>query len=75
MAPKIPGVWGQSHHIASGVGENPAKPPSRSKEMSFLVLCGHTYGGGEIRVLEKLRVVVVPATYRTPEIQRIIEVI
>jgi predicted MPP superfamily phosphohydrolase len=40
----------------------------------ILVLCGHTHGGGEIQVLENLRVVTGPAEYGEPEIQRIIDV-
>ena len=40
----------------------------------ILVLCGHTHGGGEIQVLENLRVVTGPAEYGKPEIQRIIDV-
>jgi predicted MPP superfamily phosphohydrolase len=41
----------------------------------ILVLCGHTHGGGEIRVLENLRVVTGPAEYVKPHIQPIIEVV
>ena len=40
----------------------------------ILVLCGHTHDGGELQVLENLRVVTGPAEYGKPEIQRIIEV-
>ncbi len=40
----------------------------------YLVLCGHTHGGGEVQVLENLRVVTGPADYGKPEIQRIIDV-
>jgi predicted MPP superfamily phosphohydrolase len=40
----------------------------------LLVLCGHTHGGGELQVLENLRVVTGPAEYGKPVIQRIIEV-
>ena len=43
--------------------------------MSFLVLCGHTYGGGEIQVADNLRVPTGLAEYGKPEVQRIIEVI
>ena len=39
-----------------------------------LVLCGHTHGGGELQVLDNLRVVTGPAEYGRPEIQRIIDV-
>jgi predicted MPP superfamily phosphohydrolase len=40
----------------------------------MLVLCGHTHGGGEVQVLENLRVVTGPAEYGKPEIQQIIKV-
>ena len=40
----------------------------------FLVLCGHTHGGGEVQVLANLRVVTGPAEYGHPEIQRILEI-
>ncbi len=39
----------------------------------LLVLCGHTHGGGEVRVLENLRVLTGPAEYGKPEIQQIID--
>jgi hypothetical protein len=38
------------------------------------VLCGHTHSGGEVHVVENLRVVTGPAEYGKPEIQRVIEV-
>jgi len=37
-------------------------------------LCGHTHDGGEVQVLENLRVVTGPAENGNPEIQRVIEV-
>jgi predicted phosphohydrolase len=40
----------------------------------ILVLCGHTHGGGELQVLENLRVVTGPAEYGHPGIQQILEV-
>jgi len=40
----------------------------------LLVLCGHTHGGGEIQVLENLRVMTGPAEYGRPEIQRVLEI-
>jgi 3',5'-cyclic AMP phosphodiesterase CpdA len=40
----------------------------------ILVLCGHTHGGGDVQVLENLRVLTGPAEYGKPEIQRIIQV-
>jgi hypothetical protein len=43
-------------------------------DCQFLVLCGHTHGGGELQVLENLRVVTGPAEYGKPRIQQIITV-
>jgi len=43
-------------------------------QCDLLVLCGHTHGGGEVQVLENLRVVTGPEEYGKPEIQRIIDV-
>lgn len=40
----------------------------------LLVLCGHTHGGGELQVLENLRVVTGPAEYGKPRIERVIDV-
>jgi hypothetical protein len=40
----------------------------------IVVLCGHTHGGGEVQVLENLRVVTGPAEYGRPEIQQVIDV-
>ena len=34
MAPKIPGVWGQRHHIAGGMGDNPGKLRRGAKKWS-----------------------------------------
>jgi len=39
----------------------------------ILVLCGHTHGGGEVQVLENLRVLTGPAENGKPRIQPIIE--
>lgn len=39
----------------------------------ILVLCGHTHGGGEVQVLENIRVVTGPAENGKPRIQPIIE--
>lgn len=40
----------------------------------ILVLCGHTHGGGDLQVLDNLRVVTGPAEYGRPEIQQITDV-
>ncbi len=40
----------------------------------ILVLCGHTHGGGEIQVLENLRVMTGQAEYGKPRIEAILPV-
>jgi 3',5'-cyclic-AMP phosphodiesterase len=40
----------------------------------ILVLCGHTHGGGELQVLENLRVLTGPAEYGKPEIEQVLQV-
>jgi predicted MPP superfamily phosphohydrolase len=40
----------------------------------ILVLCGHTHGGGEVQLLENLRVVTGPAEYGKPKIQPVLQV-
>lgn len=37
------------------------------------VLCGHTHGGGEVQMLENLRVLTGPAMYREPVVQQVLE--
>jgi hypothetical protein len=49
---------------------------ARSQPSSqFLVLCGHTHGGGELHLLENLHVFTGPAEYGHPQIQRVLEVV
>ena len=43
-------------------------------DCKFVVLCGHTHGGGEVQVLENLRVLTGPADYGKPRIQQVIDV-
>ena len=40
----------------------------------LLVLCGHTHGGGELQVLENLRVLTGPAEYGHPRIEKVFTV-
>jgi 3',5'-cyclic-AMP phosphodiesterase len=46
-----------------------ANPQSR-----LLVLCGHTHGNGETRILDNLQVLTGGAEYGRPEIQRVLDV-
>ena len=38
------------------------------------VLCGHTHSGGEVNILENLRVLTAPARYEEPQIQQVFNV-
>ena len=57
------------------VGESLLEAARSYPGRQILVLCGHTHDGGELEVLENLRVVTGPAEYGKPEIQQIIEVV
>ena len=43
------------------------------RQSKLTVLCGHTRGGGEIQVLDNLRVLTVEGRYRQPPLDRILE--
>jgi len=43
-------------------------------QSTLLVLCGHTHGGGELQVLDNLRVLTGETQYGHPKIQRILEI-
>ena len=43
-------------------------------DCQVLVLCGHTHGGGEVQLLENLRVVTGPAEYGHPKIETVFSV-
>ena len=40
----------------------------------LLVLCGHTHGGGEIAVLDNLRVLTGEAEYGRPTMSRLLDI-
>lgn len=42
-------------------------------DRKLLVLCGHTHGGGEVQILDNLRVVTGEAREEQPRIQRVLE--
>ena len=43
-------------------------------DCQVLVLCGHTHGGGEVQVLDNLRVLTGPAEYGKPKVERVLSV-
>jgi 3',5'-cyclic-AMP phosphodiesterase len=56
------------------VGDVLVETARAHSKCQILVLCGHTHGGGEVQVLENLRVLTGQAEYGKPEIQRVIDV-
>ena len=42
-------------------------------QVDLLVLCGHTHGGGEVRILPNLQVLTGAAEYGKPKIERVLE--
>jgi hypothetical protein len=46
----------------------------RSRPWKMMVLCGHTHGSGEARILPNLRVLAGGAVYGKPGVQRVREV-
>ncbi len=45
-----------------------------NSQSNLLVLCGHTHGGGEVHVLDNLRVLTGEAEYGDPAIQQVLEI-
>ena len=43
-------------------------------QSKLLVLCGHTHGGGELQVLDNLKVLTGEARYGKPVIRRVFEI-
>lgn len=56
------------------VGEALVEVARSEPNCRFLVLCGHTHGGGEIQVLDNLRVLTGAAEYRAPRIDRVLPI-
>jgi len=62
------------HFACRAVGERLAEVMTQHPDRSLTVLCGHTHGGGEARILENLLVLTGGAEYGSPRLQRVIEV-
>ena len=45
-----------------------------SPDCQILVLCGHTHGGGEVQMLDNLRVLTGPAEYGKPRIEQVLAI-
>jgi Icc protein len=55
------------------MGEALRRVAGEHPDVSFLVLCGHTHTGGEVEILENLRVTTGGAEYGHPRVERILE--
>lgn len=62
------------HFSCKAVGDVLVEVMSRHPDCRMTVLCGHTHGEGEARILENLRVLTGGAEYGKPRIQRVLEV-
>jgi 3',5'-cyclic AMP phosphodiesterase CpdA len=61
------------HFSSKATGDVLLAAAERHPDREFLVLCGHTHGGGTIDVLPNLRVITGPAVYGAPSLQHVFE--
>ena len=61
------------HFVCESAGEVLKKIMADRPDRNMAVLCGHTHGAGEVRILPNLHVITGGATYGSPEIQRVFE--
>lgn len=62
------------HFACQAAGAALRRVMQKHPDSELLVLCGHTHGQGEVRVLENLQVITGEAIYGSPRIQRILEI-
>jgi predicted MPP superfamily phosphohydrolase len=62
------------HFACRAVGEALVRVMLRYPQCQLQVLCGHTHGGGELQVLDNLRVWTGEATYGAPAVQKILRI-
>lgn len=62
------------YFACKAVGDVLTKVMKEHPQSRLTVLCGHTHGGGELRVLGNLRVLTGEARYGQPAIQRFLEI-
>ncbi len=65
-------IW-LPHFSCKAVGDVLYSEMKKRPQKHLTVLCGHTHGQGEARILENLQVFTGGATYGQPKIQRILE--
>ena len=61
------------HFSCGAAGEAMRRVMQENSQADLLVLCGHTHGGGDVQILENLRVLTGEAAYGSPAIQRVFE--
>jgi predicted phosphohydrolase len=62
------------HFTCKAVGEVLAGAMAARNEKQMTVLCGHSHGKGEVRILPNLHVLTGGAQYGHPQVQRVLEV-
>lgn len=62
------------YFASKAVGEVLIKVMKSHPQSKLTVLCGHTHGGGEARILDNLHVLTGEARYKEPMIQRVLEI-
>jgi len=62
------------YFACKAVGDVLTKVMKEHPQSRLTVLCGHTHGGGELQVLENLRVLTGEARYGQPAIQQVLEI-
>ena len=62
------------YFTCKAVGDVMLRIMQSNPQCSLLVLCGHTHGSGELKVLDNLRVLTGEARYGHPEIRQILEI-
>jgi predicted phosphohydrolase len=63
------------HYTCVAVGEAIEEFAVCHPDTSVLVLCGHTHGGGEVRISGNVLCKTGPATYGAPEVKEVIEIV
>jgi len=61
------------HFACKMVGDTLTELMRGFADKHLTVLCGHTHGGGDIRILPNLRILVGSSDYRTPLIEQVLE--
>ena len=62
-----------SHFSCKAIGAAMLGTMSSCPQSNLLVLCGHTHGGGEVQLLDDLRVLTGEAVYGSPAIQQVLQ--